>query len=102
MAGTLTSQEVFGFLTPNQVNTISENAERLSLEAGDVVYKRGDPAEDFFIVVDGEVTLRLPGQSGVSLVIDQLHRGAIFGGALGYARPSYALTAQATDDAQVL
>jgi len=102
MAGTLSSQEVFAFLTPDQVNTISESAQRLSLEAGKMVYDKGDPAEDFFIVLDGEVTLRLPGQAGISIVIDQLQQGAVFGGALAYTRSSYALTAQCTGDSELL
>ena len=102
MGGTLTSQEVFGFLTTDQVNAISENADRLSLQAGQMVYDIGDPAVDFFIVLDGEVTLRLPGQGGGSVIIDQLRRGAIFGGALAYTRSSYALTAQCTGDSELL
>lgn len=102
MAGTLTAQEVFGFLTPDQVHAISETAERQDFSAGETLYNKGDSAEDFYIVLDGEVTLRLPGRGGVSIVIDQLRRGDIFGGPLGYGRSSYALTAQCTGDASVL
>ncbi len=102
MAGTLTAQEVFGFLLPEQVNAISEAAERVSYKAGDTVYQKGDKAQDFFVVLDGEITLRLPGKAGVNVVIDQLHKGAVFGGCLGYARESYALTADCTGDAHLL
>jgi hypothetical protein len=102
MAGTLTSQELFGFLTPDQVNLISENAEKVELSSGQVVYDKGDKADRFYIVLDGEVTLRLPGTGNVNIVIDQLGRGDIFGGPLGFGRSSYALTAQCTQDAQLL
>jgi CRP-like cAMP-binding protein len=102
MTGQLTSQEVFGFLLPEQVNAISDASEKISAMAGDMIYNRGDKAENFFIVLDGEVTLKLPGATGVSIVIDQLRRGAIFGGALGYGRSAYALSAQCTGDAQIL
>ena len=102
MAGTLTSQEVFSFLLPDQVNSISEAAEKVTALAGDMIYERGDPAENIFIVLDGEITLKLPGASGVSIVIDQVRRGEVFGGALGYGRSSYALSAQCTGDAQLL
>ena len=102
MAGTLKAQEVFGFLTPDQVHAISENAERKDHSAGEVIYKKGDRAQDFFVVLDGEVSLRLPGRGGVSIVIDQLRRGDIFGGPLGYSRSSYCLTAQCTGDTSVL
>ena len=102
MSGTLTSQEVFGFLLPDQVNTLSDESEKISKTAGELIYERGDKAEDFFIVLDGEVTLKLPGASGINIIIDQLRRGEVFGGALGYGRNSYALSAECTGDAQLL
>jgi CRP-like cAMP-binding protein len=102
MAGTLTSQEVFGFLLPDQVNSISEAAEKVSAQAGEMIYQKGDAADDIFIVLDGEVTLKLPGAPGVNVVIDQVRRGEVFGGALGYGRTSYALSAQCTGDAHLL
>jgi len=102
MPGTLTSQEVFGFLLPEQVSAISDAAEKVSFTAGDPVYHKGQKAENFFIVLDGEVTLKLPGAGGVNVVIDQLRRGDVFGGALGYGRDAYALSAQCTGDAHVL
>jgi CRP-like cAMP-binding protein len=102
MTGTLTSQELFGFLLPEQVNAISDAAEKIFVKAGETVYQKGEKAEDFYIVLDGEVTLKLPGKAGINIVIDQLRRGAIFGGALGYGRGSYALSAQCTGDAKLL
>jgi CRP-like cAMP-binding protein len=102
MPAPITSQEVFGFLLPDQVSTISDAAERVSFAAGDTVYQKGQKAENFFIVLDGEVTLKLPGTGGTSVVIDQLQRGDVFGGALGYGRDAYALSAQCTGDAHVL
>jgi CRP/FNR family transcriptional regulator, dissimilatory nitrate respiration regulator len=102
MAGTLTAREVFGFLLPEQVNAISEAAERINCKSGETVYEKGDKAEHFFVVLDGEITLRLPGKGGINLVIDQLHQGAVFGGCIGCARPAYSLSAQCTSDAILL
>lgn len=102
MAGSLTAREVFGFLLPEQVNAISEAAERITCRTGDTVYNKGDKADHFFVVLGGEVTLRLPGKAGVSLVIDQLRQGAVFGGCIGYPRTAYSLTAQCSGEAQLL
>jgi CRP-like cAMP-binding protein len=102
MAGTLTAQDVFGFLLPEQVNTIADASERTACKAGDYVYEKGDKADYFFVVLDGEVTLRLPTQGGLSLVIDQMGKGDIFGGPLGQKRRSYALSAQCTRNAKLL
>ena len=35
-----------------------------------VIYEKGDRADFFYIILDGEVTLRLPSAGGLSLVID--------------------------------
>ena len=102
MPGTLKAPEVFGFLTPDQVNAISENSAKTRFIDGETIYQKGDPARDFFIVLDGEVTLRLPGGKGLSVVIDQLERGDVFGGPVGPGRSSYALTATSTGESSVL
>ncbi len=102
MAGTLVAQEVFGALRPEQVNAISEASEKVTYSAGDVIYERGTDAEHFFVVLDGEVTLKLPGRGGVSLVIDQLSKGQMFGSCVCFYRDTYALTAQCTSDTTLL
>jgi signal-transduction protein with cAMP-binding, CBS, and nucleotidyltransferase domain len=103
MAGTLTSHEVFGFLLPEQVHAISEAAERVSFKAGENIYEKGDKADYFFIILDGEVTLRLPtSPGGLSLVVDHMGKGAIFGGPLGQKRKGYCLSAQGAQRGKLL
>ena len=102
MAKQLTSQEVFGFLRPKQVDAISENSERIHLSSGDTVYEQGADADYFFTVLEGEVALRLPGKGGVSVLIEQLTKGAMFGSCVCLQRGSYALTARCTRDSVLL
>jgi CRP-like cAMP-binding protein len=103
MAGTLTAQEVFSFLLPEQVNAISNAAERVSFKAGESIYEKGDKADFFYVILDGEVTLRLPTTpGGVSLVIDQMGKGAVFGGPLGQKRRAYALSAHGAQKGKLL
>ena len=102
MAERLIAQEVFGFLRPEQVNAISEAAERISLAAGETVYRQGAKADHFYTVLEGDVTLRLPGKGGVSLVIDELTKGEMFGSCVCFSRDSYALTAQCASDSVLL
>ncbi len=102
MAGTLMAQEVFSFLLPEQVNAISDAAERVSCKAGDFVYRKGDKAEYFFVVLEGQITLLLPNPSGLNIVIDQVGRGSVFGGPLGQRRKAYRLSAQCSADASLL
>ncbi|KPJ92675.1 MAG: hypothetical protein AMS18_06865 [Gemmatimonas sp. SG8_17] len=102
MPETLIAQEVFGSLRSEQVNMISEAAERMSCSAGEIIYTKDTPAHHFFVVLDGEVTLRLPGKAGISIVIDQLGKGAMFGSCICFNRDSYALTAQCASDSLLL
>jgi len=102
MAERLTAQDVFGFLRPDQVNTISETSERISFAPGEVVYEMGTQAHHFYTVLAGEITLRLPGKSGVSIVIDQLGTGDMFGTCVCLDHPVYSLTAQCSKASEIL
>jgi CRP-like cAMP-binding protein len=102
MAERLTAKDVFGYLRPDQVNAISEASDEISCVAGETVYERGAAADHLFTLLKGGVALRLPGKDGVSIVIDQLSKGAMFGSCVCFYRDSYALTAQCTEDSELL
>ena len=76
------SQEVFGFLLPKQVDSISNAAQVVRYKVGDTVYSQGEPAEFIYAVLEGEVLLRLPGKGGISVPIDVATAGAMFGSCL--------------------
>lgn len=98
----LVAHEVFGFLRPEQVDAISSRAERIAIPAGATVYERGAKANYLYTVLEGEVTLRLPGTGGFSVAIDQLRKGDMFGSCVCFQRDSYALTAQCSQDSELL
>jgi CRP-like cAMP-binding protein len=98
----LDSENVFGTLTSDQVHILSDYAQRLELPAGKILYEQGAPATHFYMVVKGSVELRLPGKGGVSLLIDELGPGAMFGSCVSFALDKYALTAQCTEDSELL
>jgi len=98
----LESQDVFGYLTPNQVDSISNAAESVRLFAGDTVYSQGEPAESIYVVLEGEVLLRLPGKGGVSVPLDVVTPGAMFGSCLCFGIDAYSTTAQCTQDSKLL
>jgi CRP-like cAMP-binding protein len=95
-------QEIFEFLRPEQVDALSNAAELIKFKAGDTVYQKGDEAKHFFIVLNGQVALRLPGKESVSIPIDQLSGGTMFGSCVSAAMGSYSLTAQCTEDSELL
>ena len=102
MADRLSAQQVLEFLRPDQVNSISEASETISCVAGETLYEKGAKSDYFYAVLEGEIVLRMPGKGGVSVVIDQLTKGAMFGSCVCFYRDTYALTAQCTRDSELL
>ncbi|MEJ2580157.1 MAG: cyclic nucleotide-binding domain-containing protein [Acidobacteriota bacterium] len=98
----LEGQEVFQHLRPEQLRTISDVAEVKEYQAGETIYQRGTKADHFFVVLEGQVSLRLPGQSGVSIQIDELTKGAVFGSCVCFQFVDYSLDAQCTRDSKLL
>ena len=98
----LIGHDLFELLRPDQVRAISETAEEISLEAGDAVFQRGEKAEHLFAVLDGQVALRLPAKGGLSTLIDEVTRGAVFGSCVCFQLESYSLTARCTEDSRLL
>jgi CRP-like cAMP-binding protein len=98
----LDKNEVFQFLRPDQVRAISDVAQVVDFKAGETIYERGAQAEHFFVVMSGQVSLRLPSQSGVSIQIDELTEGAVFGSCICFQIVDYSLNAQCTRDSKIL
>ena len=102
MTEPIQAQDVFEFLRPEQVHSISNASERISYKAGDTVYQKGAKADYLYTILEGQVALRLPGKSGTNIIIDQLTKGAFFGSCACVRRDAYALTAQCTEDSELL
>lgn len=47
----------FPRLSPTQIETLSAHGERRTTEAGDVLFREGDPSYDFFVVLAGKVAI---------------------------------------------
>ncbi|MHC4696642.1 MAG: cyclic nucleotide-binding domain-containing protein [Planctomycetota bacterium] len=99
----LRKQDIFQLLRPEQVNILSEASKAVKFEAGEMIYSRGANADRFYIVLKGQVSLRLPGtKAGLSMLIDELAEGDMFGGCVSTALDAYALNAQCTVESEVL
>jgi hypothetical protein len=98
----LNRHEIFRHLRPEQVNLLSESAEVVKYKAGQLVYARGGNATHCFIVLKGHIGLRLPGKGSVSVLIDELTEGDMFGGCVSATLDSYALNARCMEDSDVL
>jgi CRP-like cAMP-binding protein len=98
----LTAQEVFSFLRPEEVDVLSNASDVVEYKAGDTVYYRGKRAEYLYVVLEGEVSLRLPGRGGISIPIDLATPGVMFGSCQCFEIETYSTTAQCTQDSRLM
>jgi CRP/FNR family transcriptional regulator len=98
----LESQEIFGFLLPKQVDSISEAAEVVRFKANETVYAQGEPTDFIYVVLEGEVQLRLPGRGGINVPIDVVTAGAMFGSCMCFDIAQYSTTAQCIQESKLL
>lgn len=98
----IASHEIFQMLRPEQVSSLSSAAEEITLSAGDVVFRQGEPAEFLYGVLEGQVALRLGDPHGVSVLIDDVGPGAIFGSCVCFQISAYTLSASCSADCRLL
>lgn len=81
---TLTAQDdwlakVFPHLVGPQLDSLGAQSERVSFAAGDTIVAEGDPADRFYVITRGEVTISRQGPDGDELKLATLGRGQFFG-----------------------
>jgi len=84
------------------MRAISDAAEVVELASGETVYEIGQPADFLFVILDGQVSLRLPSKAGLSIHVDELTDGAMFGSCVCFHLRDYSLTAQCTKHSKLL
>ena len=77
--------EIFSLLTSKQITQISEAAVIKDFETDQIIYERKEVAKNLFILLEGEVSLRVPSRDdtsieSLSLEIEKIvQHGALFG-----------------------
>jgi CRP-like cAMP-binding protein len=103
VAKTLTGHDFFRPFTPDQVEKISRFATSRTLAAGDVVHELNDKTDFVFLLLEGRVELRLPGEAGESgILIKRVVRGDLFGIASILGADRYTTRGVCTEDSKVL
>ncbi|MDX6769513.1 MAG: cyclic nucleotide-binding domain-containing protein [Elusimicrobiota bacterium] len=71
--------ELFASLTDKQVYQVLYGVRTLEYAKGEVIFRRGDPGDAFFVVQTGRVEARVPGFLGFSRVVGRMGPGEFFG-----------------------
>ena len=81
----IVEKEIFSLLTSKQIGEISEAAVIKDFKAGQIIYDRKEAAKNLFILLEGEISLRVPSRDdtsldSLSLEIENItQHGALFG-----------------------
>jgi CRP-like cAMP-binding protein len=98
----LEAQKVFSSLRPDQIDALSDAADVIEYKAGDTVYYQGKMADYIYVVMKGEVSLRLPGKGGITIPIDVATPGVMFGACQCFDIETYAVTAQCVENSKLI
>lgn len=98
----ITRIAVFRGLKPETVEHVVAPASAVTLKAHESLFRQGDPATAFFIVIDGWVKLYRVTPSGDEAVIHTLTKGDSFAEAVAFTGNRYPATAEAVSDARVV
>lgn len=93
---------VFRGLNPLMIQRLIAPATTLSFRERELVFRQGDPATAFFIVVDGWVKLYRITMAGDEAVIHIFAKGDSFAEAVAFTGHPYPATAEAVSDARVV
>lgn len=92
----------FSQLSEAQIREVLDCARLAHVAAGDTVFREGDPAERFFMLLDGFVRVLRISEDGEQVVVLHIPAGQLFGIAKALSRSAYPATAEAASDGIVL
>lgn len=91
----LTGIPPFGRLSPEQIREILDRARHRRWDAGRAVFREGEPAERFFLLLDGAIRVVRTTEDGEQVVPLHIPPGQLFGIAPALRRDTYPATALA-------
>ena len=75
----LADSDVFGALADDELDGIIKRGRTTTYSSGAVVFRKGDPADDLMIVLDGRVKLSSASVNGKEVIFDFIGAGRCFG-----------------------
>ncbi len=98
----LQSHTIFSDLQPAHIQVLADYAEEKTFTAGELLFNQEEPAEHFYILIDGAIEVEVPAIAGPNLVVQSLGADDVLG--WSWLIPPYKWTfeAKAMSDSKVL
>lgn len=98
----LSEVEFFRGVSPAELDAILRLADLNSFEAEEYLFFQGDPADVFYIVVDGRVKLTQVNEEGVQVILNYPGPGEAFGIVAVLREMAFPVTAQTVEPTRLL
>jgi len=93
---------IFGHLSHEDRVELARAIDALSVKAGEVLFRAGDPGESLYIVCSGDVEISIRDRAGQKIVLNNAHPGEIFGELALLDRGARTASAVAVNDVELL
>lgn len=94
---------LFADLDDDQLAILKQGIRRIRLEDGEILFRRGQPARRFYLVISGMIALQRTSARGEEKVINVMRAGNSFAEALMFHNsPAYPVTAISIGDTELL
>jgi CRP/FNR family transcriptional regulator, dissimilatory nitrate respiration regulator len=98
----LANVPLFKELASDELDRIASSTREVRVGRAEVLFRRGDPALGFHIIVFGQVKLAFTSPRGDEKVVDLISPGQSFGEAVMFMERPHVVTAQALSDSLLL
>ena len=98
ITATLMRIPLFQGLSSTCLKEIAQGANALFAPKGKKLFFKGDPAENFYYVIDGRVKLAFVSEQGAEKVVEVIHPGMSFGEAVMILNEPYPVYAETLKD----
>jgi len=75
----LQSHKAFSGLASEHIAVLADHAEETTVGAGALLFKQEDPAEHFYILLEGSIEVEVPSIMGPALIVQTLGKDDILG-----------------------
>jgi CRP/FNR family cyclic AMP-dependent transcriptional regulator len=92
----------FRGMKPHHLNVLTTGARTAAFEAGDLLFREGQPANQFFLITSGRIALEMHEPTGTTLLVQTLGVGEVLGWSWLFPPFSWHLQARVLEPTSVI
>ncbi|MDX1625434.1 MAG: cyclic nucleotide-binding domain-containing protein [Wenzhouxiangellaceae bacterium] len=98
----IATAERFQGLSDEALDHLADHARERNIESGDCLFRHGESARNFFLLLEGRVSIEVPAVSGPTLTVQHLGPGKVLGWSWLLPPFRWSFNARAEQDCRVL